>query len=359
MIRLIAGLGNPGPDYAQTRHNAGFWFVDALAERLNVRLAPERSYSGLAAKANVGGQAVWLLEPTTFMNVSGKAVAALARFFKIEPGEILVVHDELDLMPGQAKAQVRRLAGRAQRPEGHPRPNRQRRLLAPAARHRPPGREGAGDRLRAQAPVGRASHRDRQEHRAVALRHRPGAGRRHGEGDDEDQRPATTAEGRKRRSRRPSRCRPNRRRRHDHEARRRFPRSSQAPRSQPPHRPRPTRSTAAATNTRGCPAPPAGSSTRATPPPRAGAPRRATWCCASSGSANRWPASAAPKRLRYARRAPPASAPPSPCPRVVATCEEAVEGEAAGRWRCRRWRLHRQGAQGSHRGLLKRRRLSP
>ena len=106
MIRLIAGLGNPGPDYAATRHNAGFWFVDEVADRLKVSLAPERSYFGLAARASVGGRPLWLLEPTTFMNLSGKSVAALARFFKIEPGEILVAHDELDLLPGQVKLKV-------------------------------------------------------------------------------------------------------------------------------------------------------------------------------------------------------------------------------------------------------------
>jgi PTH1 family peptidyl-tRNA hydrolase len=106
MIRLIAGLGNPGPEYAATRHNAGFWFVDEVADRLKVQLAPERGYFGLAARANVGGRPLWLLEPTTFMNVSGKSVAALARFFKIEPGEILVAHDELDLLPGQVKLKL-------------------------------------------------------------------------------------------------------------------------------------------------------------------------------------------------------------------------------------------------------------
>lgn len=106
MIRLIAGLGNPGPEYAATRHNAGFWFVDEVADRLKVRLSPERSYFGHAARASVGGRAVWLLEPTTFMNLSGKSVAALARFFKIEPGEILVAHDELDLLPGQVKLKL-------------------------------------------------------------------------------------------------------------------------------------------------------------------------------------------------------------------------------------------------------------
>jgi PTH1 family peptidyl-tRNA hydrolase len=106
MIRLIVGLGNPGPEHAATRHNAGFWFVDEVAARMKVSLAPERSYFGMAGRASVGGRPVWLLEPTTYMNVSGKSVAALARFFKIEPGEILVVHDELDLMPGQVKLKL-------------------------------------------------------------------------------------------------------------------------------------------------------------------------------------------------------------------------------------------------------------
>lgn len=103
MIKLFVGLGNPGPEYEATRHNAGFWWIDALARDLKVSLNPERSYHGLAARANVHGQTVWLLEPQTFMNLSGKSVSALARFFKIEPQEILVVHDELDVAPGQAK----------------------------------------------------------------------------------------------------------------------------------------------------------------------------------------------------------------------------------------------------------------
>ncbi len=103
MLRLIVGLGNPGAQYAATRHNAGFWFVDAVARKLGVALAADRSYSGQVARTSVAGRPVWLLEPTTFMNLSGKSVAALARFFKIEAGEILVAHDELDLMPGQMK----------------------------------------------------------------------------------------------------------------------------------------------------------------------------------------------------------------------------------------------------------------
>ena len=103
MIRLFVGLGNPGPEYAATRHNAGFWWLDALADQLGARLSPERSYHGLVARVNRPDGPVWLLEPMTYMNRSGQAVAPLARFFKIEPQQILVVHDELDLLPGQAK----------------------------------------------------------------------------------------------------------------------------------------------------------------------------------------------------------------------------------------------------------------
>jgi PTH1 family peptidyl-tRNA hydrolase len=106
MIKLLVGLGNPGPEYQATRHNAGFWFVDEVARTLKVALVPERSYFGLAARANTVHGPVWLLEPMTYMNLSGKAVAALARFFKIAPQEILVAHDELDLLPGQVKLKL-------------------------------------------------------------------------------------------------------------------------------------------------------------------------------------------------------------------------------------------------------------
>ena len=103
MIKLFVGLGNPGPEYEATRHNAGFWWIDALARDLKLHLAPERAYHALVARTQIAGRPVWLLEPQTFMNLSGKSVAALARFFKIEPAEILVVHDELDVVPGEAK----------------------------------------------------------------------------------------------------------------------------------------------------------------------------------------------------------------------------------------------------------------
>ena len=106
MIRLLVGLGNPGPEYAATRHNAGFWFTDAVAGAVNATLAPQRQYFGLVARVPRHEAPVWLLEPMTFMNLSGKSVAALARFFKIAPGEILVAHDELDLAPGQVKMKL-------------------------------------------------------------------------------------------------------------------------------------------------------------------------------------------------------------------------------------------------------------
>ncbi len=103
MIRLFVGLGNPGIEYEATRHNAGFWWIDTLASEWGARLVPERGYQALTARVNQPQGAVWLLEPMTFMNRSGFSVATLARFFKIAPDEILVVHDELDLQPGQAK----------------------------------------------------------------------------------------------------------------------------------------------------------------------------------------------------------------------------------------------------------------
>ena len=103
MIRLLVGLGNPGPEYEATRHNAGFWWLAEAARKLGASLLPERSYFGLVARVNRPAGPIWLLEPMTFMNLSGKSVAALARFFKIAPNEILVAHDELDLMPGQMK----------------------------------------------------------------------------------------------------------------------------------------------------------------------------------------------------------------------------------------------------------------
>ncbi|MBT9500531.1 MAG: aminoacyl-tRNA hydrolase [Burkholderiaceae bacterium] len=103
MIRLFVGLGNPGPEYEDTRHNAGFWWVDEVARKLGGHWVPERNYFGRVARINLPAGPIWLLQPMTYMNLSGKAVAPLARFFKIAPEEILAVHDELDIAPGQMK----------------------------------------------------------------------------------------------------------------------------------------------------------------------------------------------------------------------------------------------------------------
>lgn len=102
-IRLIVGLGNPGAKYADTRHNAGFWLVDEVARQTGAALRPEPRFHGEAVRVTLDGRELWLLQPTTFMNRSGQSVAALARFYKITPEQILVAHDEIDLPVGQIK----------------------------------------------------------------------------------------------------------------------------------------------------------------------------------------------------------------------------------------------------------------
>ena len=102
-IKLIVGLGNPGDKYTDTRHNAGEWLIERLARRFNVSLNPESKFFGKTARTLVNVKEVRLLVPTTFMNLSGKAVGAFASFYRIKPEEILVIHDELDLPPGTAK----------------------------------------------------------------------------------------------------------------------------------------------------------------------------------------------------------------------------------------------------------------
>lgn len=102
-ISLIVGLGNPGAEYANTRHNAGYWFLDRLAEQLGARLLSDSKLHALVAKAHIGSQSLLLLKPTTFMNRSGQALAAALRYYKIEPDQCQVAHDELDLSPGTAR----------------------------------------------------------------------------------------------------------------------------------------------------------------------------------------------------------------------------------------------------------------
>jgi PTH1 family peptidyl-tRNA hydrolase len=105
-IRLIVGLGNPGREYESTRHNAGFWWVDEFARLQSLSFKNETKFHGLMVRGQLHGSEVFLLKPQTFMNVSGRSVGALAQFYKIEPAEILVVHDELDLPPGSAKLKL-------------------------------------------------------------------------------------------------------------------------------------------------------------------------------------------------------------------------------------------------------------
>lgn len=109
LLRLVVGLGNPGSDYAQTRHNAGFWLVDELARQHGGSFRPESRFHGETGRITLNGQELWLLKPMTFMNRSGQAVAALARFHKMTLPEILVVHDDLDLPPGVVR--VKRSGG--------------------------------------------------------------------------------------------------------------------------------------------------------------------------------------------------------------------------------------------------------
>ncbi|MDY6979639.1 MAG: aminoacyl-tRNA hydrolase [Pseudomonadota bacterium] len=102
-MKLIAGLGNPGPEYEDTPHNAGFWFVDEVARQYHAVFKSEKKFHGEVAKFTLGGQDIWLLKPDTYMNLSGQAVQALANFFKIGKENILVAHDDLDLPPGTVR----------------------------------------------------------------------------------------------------------------------------------------------------------------------------------------------------------------------------------------------------------------
>ena len=102
-LSLIVGLGNPGAEYANTRHNAGYWFIDRLAEQLGARWVSESKLHGLVAKVHLDGNSLLLLKPTTFMNRSGQCLSAALRYYKIEADQALVAHDELDLPPGSAR----------------------------------------------------------------------------------------------------------------------------------------------------------------------------------------------------------------------------------------------------------------
>ena len=105
-VRAIVGLGNPGAEYEYTRHNAGFWFVDQLAEAYRADFRVESKFQGVTARVRIGGKDLLLLKPATFMNRSGQAIQALAAFYKFAPEEILVAHDELDLPAGTARLKL-------------------------------------------------------------------------------------------------------------------------------------------------------------------------------------------------------------------------------------------------------------
>ena len=141
-VALIVGLGNPGAKYDQTRHNAGFWFLDGLARRFHCTLTPENRFQGEAGRCDIDGADCRLLKPTTFMNRSGQSVAALAGFFKIPPEAILVVHDELDLEPGTV---------RLKRGGGHGGHNGLRDLISAL---------GSREFLRLRVGIGHPGHRD-------------------------------------------------------------------------------------------------------------------------------------------------------------------------------------------------------
>ena len=99
-ISLIVGLGNPGKEYAQTRHNAGFWFVEQLADRYGISLKADPKFHGYSGRGQIDGHDVRLLLPTTFMNRSGQSVVPFAKFYQVTPEAILIAHDELDMDPG-------------------------------------------------------------------------------------------------------------------------------------------------------------------------------------------------------------------------------------------------------------------
>ena len=159
-LRIIVGLGNPGPEHQVTRHNAGFWFVDLLARRHGGEFRDYRKYSGETARVSIGGQELVLLKPTTYMNRSGLSVRQLSDFYKIAPEEILVAHDELDLPVGTVRLKQGGGHGGHNGLARHHRAHR-RDFLAAAPGRGPSGQQDRGHRLRADA---RAARRGRPHH---------------------------------------------------------------------------------------------------------------------------------------------------------------------------------------------------
>lgn len=102
-IQMVVGLGNPGRQYEGNRHNTGFWFVDLLARRYGGEFKQESRFHGAVCRIHVGGNECWLLKPSTYMNRSGQSVSSLAKYFKLDPSQILVAHDELDMLAGEVR----------------------------------------------------------------------------------------------------------------------------------------------------------------------------------------------------------------------------------------------------------------
>jgi len=102
-LKVIVGLGNPGSKYTETRHNAGFWFIDEVARKYSADFRPDKKFHGEVAKVSIEGNDIWLLKPNTFMNLSGRAVQSLLSFYRIDAQQCLVAHDEIDLPPGTIK----------------------------------------------------------------------------------------------------------------------------------------------------------------------------------------------------------------------------------------------------------------
>ncbi|OOG23296.1 aminoacyl-tRNA hydrolase [Thioalkalivibrio denitrificans] len=140
-VQLVVGLGNPGPRYTETRHNAGFWFVDALARKHGGSFRPESKFAGEATRIRLDGRELWLLKPQTYMNRSGQSVKLLSAFYKVPVEAILVVHDEIDLPPGDV---------RLKRAGGHGGHNGLRDIMSHLG----------GDFLRLRIGVGHPGHKD-------------------------------------------------------------------------------------------------------------------------------------------------------------------------------------------------------
>ena len=102
-LKVIVGLGNPGSKYTETRHNAGFWFIEEVARHYSATFRPDKKFHGEVAKISIAGKDIWLLKPDTFMNLSGRSVQSLLSFYRITAEQLLVAHDEIDLDPGTAK----------------------------------------------------------------------------------------------------------------------------------------------------------------------------------------------------------------------------------------------------------------